>query len=294
MTENIEMALTRATTSFAYCSDSARLDGEILLAHVLGKPRSFLYTWPHQTLEFDQLQDFNHLIEQRLQPTPIAYLTGSREFYSLEFEINRNVLVPRPETELLVDKALELCDLYNLNKVIDLGTGSGIIPICLKKQRPELSITATDISTDCLDLAKRNAIKHQAKITWIKSNWYESLDPDHQFDLIISNPPYIAADEPWLQIGDLPAEPLLALSSGETGMESLEIIVRGAGRFLIPGGHLIMEHGYKQSEATVALMEKSKFETVYTLKDFNDLPRLTGGQFIAGKKRRLDQLPDVN
>ncbi|MFT5506415.1 MAG: release factor glutamine methyltransferase [Gammaproteobacteria bacterium] len=285
MTENIESALRRATASFADCSDSAKLDAEILLAHVLRKSRSFLYTWPHQSLELHQLKDFNNLIEQRLQPTPIAYLIGSREFYSLQFEINHDVLVPRPETELLVDKALELCDLHHLNKVIDLGTGSGIIPICLKKQRPDLSITATDISSDCLNLAKRNAIKHQTKINWVQSNWYESLDPDYQFDLIISNPPYIAADESWLQIGDLPAEPLLALSSGETGLESIKVIVRGACQFLTPAGHLIMEHGHEQSDAIVALMAESKFKEIYTLEDFNHLPRLTGGQFIVGKKK---------
>jgi release factor glutamine methyltransferase len=285
MTENIESALKRATACFADFSDSAKLDAEILLAHVLGKSRSFLFTWPDQTLDLPQLEDFNKLIEQRLQPTPIAYLVGVREFYSLEFEINQHVLVPRPETELLVEKALALCDLHHLNKVIDLGTGSGIIPICLKKQRPELLITATDISHDCLELAKRNAIKHQVNINWIQSNWYESLDPGYQFDLIISNPPYIAAEEPWLQLGDLPAEPLLALSSGETGLESIEIIVCGAGQFLTSGGHLIMEHGHEQSAAIGALMETSKFKEIYTIRDFNHHPRLTGGQFIAGKKK---------
>jgi release factor glutamine methyltransferase len=273
MSELISSALRWARTEIAACSDSARLDAELLLAHCINKPRSYLYSHPEQSLDNACWHLFQQLVELRLKPTPIAYLLGTREFYSLEFLTRPQALVPRPETEQLVDLALERIPEHQPLRICDLGTGTGIIAITLKTQRPQARIYATDFDPECLELARANAHRHQVDIEWIESDWYKNLPTELEFDLIVSNPPYIAADHPFLSQGDLPAEPRLALTPGTTGLEALQPIISGAGQYLVNGGYLLLEHGYDQQVGVAELLAAHAFEDIHCEYDLNDLPR---------------------
>ena len=275
MSEKIEQAIRRASVAFEQCSESARLDAELLLAHCLGKPRSYLYSWPEQVLSETCWRQFQQLVERRLQPTPVAYLLGRREFYSLEFETRPQALVPRPETELLVEQALERIPADRTVRVCDLGTGTGIIAITLKKQRPQAQVYATDVDPDCLALARANAKRHSVDIEWIESDWYSNIPPGLRFDMILANPPYIAADHPFLRQGDLPAEPQLALTPGATGLEALQQIIEGAHQYLADDGVLLLEHGYDQQAAVAELLEQNGFGAIRCEPDLNGLPRCT-------------------
>ena len=273
MSEQIDSALAWARSRIAACSETARLDAELLLAFCLDKPRSYLYSRPDQALSESSWQRYQELVRKRLEPTPIAYLLGSREFYSLEFSTTPAALVPRPETELLVELALEQIPLEHPCRVCDLGTGSGIIAITLKKQRPLASIYATDVDPACLALARDNAIRHEVDIEFIESDWYRQLPTGLVFDLIVSNPPYIAANHPFLKQGDLPAEPEVALTPGTTGLEALQQIVSHAKDYLVEGGYLILEHGYDQQAMVAELLAVHGFGEVRCASDYNDLPR---------------------
>ena len=228
MSEQIDTALDWGARQIQTCSESARLDAELLLSHCLGKPRSFLYSWPEQTLTEACWERFRELVRQRLQPVPVAYLLGKREFYSLEYATTPAALVPRPETELLVELALAGIEPDDEPDILDLGTGSGIIAVTLKKLRPRSRVVATDVDPACLALAAKNAERHEVGIECIEADWYAGLPRDLRFDLILSNPPYIAAGHPFLRQGDLPAEPRRALTPGASGLEALEAIIGGA------------------------------------------------------------------
>ena len=278
MSEQIDTALNWGAEQIRGCSESPRLDAELLLTYCLGKPRSYLYSWPEKTLTDSCLERFRDLVRQRRQPTPVAYLLGKREFYSMEYVTTPAALVPRPETELLVELALAQITADAKLDICDLGTGSGIIAITLKTQRPQCRVTATDVDPACLALASENAGRHQVDIEFLLSNWYDDLPAGRYFDLIVSNPPYIAAAHPFLAQGDLPAEPALALTPGETGLEALESIIAGAPRWLAPGGWLMVEHGYDQEAPVAALFAAAGFEAIHCETDFNDLPRATLGR----------------
>ncbi len=280
MSEQIDTALKWAASLIEEHSDSARLDAEILLAHCLGKSRSYLYGRPEESLSPDCWRQFQQLVHARLQPTPVAYLVGTREFYSLDFAASPAALVPRPETELLVERALALLPPGGSPRIIDLGTGSGIIAITLKLHRPEALVTATDVDTACLELARANAARHGAEIEWIESNWYDALEIGRRFDLIVANPPYVAAGHPFLAEGDLPAEPDLALTPGPTGLEALETIVAGAPRHLEVGGWLAIEHGYDQQAPVAARLAAAGFGALECHEDHNGLPRVSAAKFV--------------
>ncbi len=273
MSEQIDTAIRWAAKQLESCSESPRLDAELLLAHCLDKPRSHLYAWPQQTLTEACWQRFQALVQQRLLPTPIAYLLGRREFFSMEYATTPAALVPRTETELLVELALREIPQDRALRICDLGTGSGIIAITIKKQRPLTSFWATDVDPACLALARENALRHEVEIEFIESDWYQSLPAGLRFDLILSNPPYVAADHPFLVQGDLPAEPAIALSPGASGLEALEIIISRAPDYLEPDGMLIVEHGYDQEAAVAALLRAAGFEQIRCESDLNDLPR---------------------
>ena len=273
MSERIDSAIRWARSRIEACSDSARLDAELLLAHCLDKPRSYLYSHPEEQLNAACWQLYQELVERRLEPTPIAYLLGTREFYSLQFNTRSQALVPRPETELLVEQALLLISPHQTMQVCDLGTGSGIIAITLKTERPLAQVYATDVDPACLELARENALQHRVDIEWIESDWYRKLPEALRFDLIVSNPPYIAADHPFLGQGDLPAEPQLALTPGSTGLEALQIIITGAHLHLVDGGYLVLEHGYDQQAAVAELLTANGFAEIHCEYDLNDLPR---------------------
>jgi release factor glutamine methyltransferase len=275
VSEAIDRAIRWASAEIEACSDSARLDAELLLAHCLQKPRSYLYSWPEQVLSESCWQQFQQLVRRRIEPTPVAYLLGSREFFSLQFETRPQALVPRPETELLVEQALQLIPADRPVRICDLGTGSGIIAITLKKQRPLARVYATDVDPACLALARANARRHAVDIEWIESNWYRDIPATLCFDLIVANPPYIAADHPFLEQGDLPAEPALALTPGVIGLEALRQIIEGAHRHLEVGGHVVLEHGYDQQAAVAGLLAANGFTDIRCELDFNELPRCT-------------------
>jgi release factor glutamine methyltransferase len=273
MSEQIDNAIRWGTKQISVCSESARLDAELLLAHCLNKPRSYLYSWPEQQLSEPCWQMYRQLVKMRVRPMPVAYLLGTREFYSMEFISTDVALVPRPETELLVELALELIPPDQPIRVCDLGTGTGIIAITLKNQRPAASVYATDVDTDCLSLARENAARLGATVEFVESDWYRQIPVDLIFDLIVSNPPYIAAAHPFLKQGDLPAEPQVALTPGITGIEAIEVIIGQARDYLSTGGHLILEHGYDQQTMVAQLFESHGFAEIRCATDFNGLPR---------------------
>ncbi|MDH3388362.1 MAG: peptide chain release factor N(5)-glutamine methyltransferase [Gammaproteobacteria bacterium] len=278
MSEQIDSALRWAAEQIEICSDSARLDAELLLSHCLDKPRSYLYSWPEEELSDSCWLRFRALVHKRLEPTPVAYLLGKREFFSMEFASSPAALVPRPETELLVELALNEIPLDQPWRVCDLGTGAGVIAIALKKHRPLLRVYATDVDPACLLLARDNALRHGVEIEFVESDWFAQLAPGSTFDLIVSNPPYIAADHPFLVEGDLPAEPAIALSPGNSGLEAIETIVSESPRYLASGGILWMEHGYDQQAAVADLLQARGFVEIRCASDHNDLPRVSRGR----------------
>lgn len=275
MSEKIDSAIEWATGCCAGVSDTPKLDAEILLAYCLGKPRSYLYSWPEQLLAPEEWHRFQALVDKRLLPTPIAYLLGEREFYSLTLKTSPATLIPRPETESLVDTALDLCPGESTTSLLELGTGNGAIAIALKIHRPKMNIVATDISADCLDIARQNAIDHSVTIDWIQSDWFAQIESGRKFDMIVSNPPYIPALHPCLEKGDLPAEPVDALSPGETGLEALQRIIADAPAYLKPGGYLLLEHGFDQQEEVANLMKAQDFFDISCKLDLNRLPRVS-------------------
>jgi len=261
-------------------SDSTTLDAEVLLAHCIGKSRSYLYTWPEQALSDEHWEAYQALITQRLMPTPIAYLLGEREFFSLDFKTTAVALIPRSDTELLVEATLERCPKNSPFKILELGTGTGAIAITLKIHQPSNTVTATDISPQCLELAKQNAVRHKVDIGWILSDWFSAIEMSERYDMIVSNPPYIAQGDFYLTQGDLSAEPLLALSPGPTGMESLQQIISIAPGYLKPNGYLLLEHGYDQEVAVANLLKSNGFTNISCQYDINNLPRISIGQCI--------------
>ncbi len=274
----IKHQLEWATAVLYSISCSAALDSEVLLAHCLQKNRSYLLTWPERELTAEQLEQFHELVRKRLQPQPVAYLIGSREFYSMDLNTTSDTLVPRPETELLVESVLDLIVDLTAPKILELGTGTGAISLAIKKHASQSDIVATDISEAALQVARSNALKHHLDIGLIESDWYQALIPA-KFDIIVSNPPYIASDDPYLSQGDLPAEPIQALCSGKTGLEALSVIIQGGRDYLNDNGWILLEHGYDQEQAVTDIFKQYGYHEISTLRDFNDLPRVTRAKY---------------
>jgi release factor glutamine methyltransferase len=255
---------------------NSKVDSETLLQHVLKKPRSHLYAWPEKELNHHQVETFQKLCNRRIDGEPIAYLTGEKEFYSRTFKVNPNTLIPRPETELLIDLILDIHQKQPLESILDLGTGSGIIAITLAKEIPNIQIDATDLNINTLDTAKKNAECLNAKIHFIHSNWYSSIT-NKKYSLIVSNPPYIEEQDLHLEQGDLRFEPLTALASGIDGMKDIESIIKGSKPLLTPKGILAIEHGYNQKKQVQKTFKKNHFESITTYKDLNNNDRVTIG-----------------
>ncbi len=255
----------------------ARLEAEILLAHCLEKPRVFLHAWPEYLVTIEQQIKFEKLISRRSKGEPIAYILGYQEFWSLTLHVSPATLIPRSETELLVEQALILIAENNNASILDLGTGSGAIALAIATERPICKVTASDYSTTVLDIAKSNAKKHHiANVRFIQSNWFSELAGNF-FDIIVANPPYIAQNDAHLQQGDLPYEPYSALASQDNGLADIKIIIREARRHLKPGGWLLLEHGYNQAKEVCALLEKQDFQSIHTESDYGGQPRVTIG-----------------
>ncbi len=276
---SIKSVLRDAAGTLALVSDSAVLDSEVLLCLALNKPRSHLRAWPDQQLSPEHITTFQALLEQRQKGMPISYITGNREFWSRDFQVTPDVLIPRPDTELLIELSLKLIPANEPTKIIDLGTGSGIIAITLAAERPHAQISATDFSLAALRIARLNADKHHINnIQFYQSDWLADI-PDAKFNLIISNPPYIAEDDSHLQQGDVRFEPQTALCATEQGLGDIKIIADNARHYLEPCGHLLIEHGYDQLQQVQTLFKDLHYDNVRTYTDLSGQPRVTYGQW---------------
>ena len=255
----IAESLRLAQARLAPLHDTARLDAELLLAHVLDRPRAWLHAWPEKPLGKAAQERFRRLLERRLRGVPIAYLTGRCEFWSLPLEVNPATLIPRPETELLVEQALERIPEAETRDIADLGTGSGAVALAVARERPRCRMVATDRSEEALATARRNAaILGIEGIYFRYGDWYEALRGE-RFDLILSNPPYVAQDDPHLRQGDLRFEPRSALAAGPDGLDAIRTLISGAAAHLNPGGWLLLEHGFDQGEAVARLLRRSGY-----------------------------------
>lgn len=250
------------------------LEARILIAHALQWSRVQLVTRSQEPLSETQHQMIDRLFQRRVSGEPIAYILGVREFHGLDFEVSPAVLIPRPETELLVELANER--LPDGGSVLDLGTGSGAVAIALAHLRADASVMATDISADALQLAQRNAARHQLSVHFILSDWYQ--DVVGCFDLIVSNPPYIAAGDAHLSQGDLRFEPADALTDHADGLQALSALIAGAPQHLRHGGWLLMEHGYDQAVAVRRLLEQAGWSEVQSWHDLAGIERVSGAR----------------
>ncbi|MBT8134403.1 MAG: peptide chain release factor N(5)-glutamine methyltransferase [Gammaproteobacteria bacterium] len=275
---NIKQALQHASKQLADSSPSAMLDSQVLLTHVLQCNSAHLVAWPEKTLSETQLADYLELLERRQQGVPVAHLTGSREFWSLNFSVDNSTLIPRPETEILVEFILEKFDEVDRLKLLDMGTGTGAIAISIAKQRPDWEVIASDISEQALALATKNSSDNQtANVSFVQSNWFEAIDHD-DFNIIVSNPPYIAKDDPHLSQGDVRFEPQSALNSGETGMDDIEHICSQANNHLLKNGWLIIEHGYNQKQQVSECFTRNGFKKIIQRQDLSGHYRMTAGK----------------
>ena len=271
----IQDAINLARQTLSPFSNSFQLDAELLVALALSCSRTFLYTYPEKNLTNQQQQNFNHFLDRRLKGEPIAYILGYQEFWSLCFKVTSHTLIPRPETEHLVEWILESFSNEEAISLAELGTGTGAIAISLASERNTWKIDATDISDKALKIANENAKKHQQLVHFYQGSWCQAL-PHDQYDIIVSNPPYLAQNDPHLT--ELNHEPCQALVAGPNGLEAIEHIVDQSPNYLKKGGFLIIEHGYNQGEAVKKLLTTHHFINVQGHKDLADLFRFTTAQ----------------
>lgn len=274
----IETLLEDAIQQFVD-SDSPRLDAEILLAHALHKPRSYLRAFAEVEVDAESEQAFLLLVARRVAGEPVAHLTGEREFWSLPLQVSADTLIPRPDTELLVEQALERIPTDANWHIADLGTGSGAIALAIASERPRCHIVACDISTAALAVAQANA--QQLKLNNVEfrhSDWCSALADDEQFKMIVTNPPYIPAADPHLQQGDVRFESRLALVSGEDGLDAIRLILDQCKQHLISSGWLLIEHGYDQGPQLRELFTAAGYTSPKTLQDNGQNDRLSLAQ----------------
>jgi len=253
-----------------------RSEAELLLGSVLGRGRAWLLAHAEEAIDSSPARAARALFARRRAGEPVSYITGWREFYGVALRVTPEVLIPRPETELLVELALERISPDEPGRVLELGTGSGAIAIALANERPGLAIVATDVSETALALARRNAREHGAEIDFVLSDWFEALGPA-QFDLIVSNPPYVPAEDAHLEREDLRFEPRLALVGGDDGLACIREIAARAQNRLRPGGSLLVEHGYDQGDRCVELLRALGYTRVTDSHDLAGWSRVSAG-----------------
>lgn len=281
---SVNEALRRARARITG-SASPALDAELLLAHVLGRDRTWLRAWPEATIEAPDLERLEGLVARRAVGEPVAYLLGTREFHSLELEVTPDVLIPRPETEDLVDAALAELRERGLARpgILDLGTGSGCVAVALAHARPDAHVTAVDASDAALAVAARNARRHAlGNIELVHGEWFAGLD-GRSFDVIVANPPYVRRDDPHLQRGDARFEPVGALDGGPDGLAAVRAIVAAAPYHLHPGGLLAVEHGSDQARDVVALLRQAGLVEIAVRPDLAGLARVSVARRAAGE-----------
>jgi release factor glutamine methyltransferase len=272
--QTIRQALTDATHQLG-----DRIDAEVLLSYVLDKPRSWLIAHADDMFAPDHAVAYALSIKQRASGEPVAYITGRRGFWSLDLEVTPATLIPRPETELLVELSLERVPIDQPCRVLDLGTGSGAIALAIARERPAAQVMATDASSDAIDVAQHNARRHHiGNISFAQGDWFAPLG-DQRFDVIVSNPPYIESGDPHLQQGDLRFEPMSALASGVDGLDDIRRIVRDAALHVVPGGWLLFEHGWQQGDASRTLLRDAGFVELSTERDLEQRDRVSLGRW---------------
>jgi len=269
------------STELDAVSDSARLDIELLLCHVLKKNRTYLFTWPDKTLSPEQAEEFLQFFNRRKSGEPIAHILGQREFWSLPLSVNNSTLIPRPDTELLVELVLELFvdDVPQQKRMcLDLGTGTGAIVLAIASEKPEWQLVGVDRSVDAVALAEKNRSALQfANVQILQSDWFSAI-PAQQFDVIVSNPPYIDPQDPHLDQGDVRFEPRSALIADNQGLADIELIIQQSWNYLCEQGWLLLEHGYDQGQAVRDLLIARGFAQVETRTDLGGNERVTLGR----------------
>jgi release factor glutamine methyltransferase len=263
---------SRLSQALTLQAAESRLEIRVLLEHALNVDQAWLLTHDDQELEAESGLRYESLLSRRLRGEPIAYILGEREFYGRSFKVGPSVLIPRPETELLVDLAKALLPPGEPRDVLDLGTGSGCIAITLALERPACKVKGLERSRPSLDLARENAFFLKADVEWRHGNWLSGLE-GLSFDVIVSNPPYIAEQDVHLESGDVRFEPRNALASGPIGLNDLAVIIELSPSFLKPGGWLLLEHGWDQGQAVGELMKKRGFQQIQGYKDHSGLDR---------------------
>ncbi|UOF93748.1 MAG: peptide chain release factor N(5)-glutamine methyltransferase [Bordetella sp.] len=256
-----------------------RLETYIILGYILKKPKVWLIAHQETVLSTEQIREYNSVYQKRLKGIPIAYLIGYREFMNYTFHVNSNVLIPRPETEILVKKSLDILNKIEIPKVVDLGTGSGIIAISIALSRSDAFVSGSDINSYALTVAKNNAKRLGVNLRLLKGNWFTVFKKKEKFDLIVSNPPYVSRLDPHLEQGDLRFEPRDALTDNADGLSHIRCIIFNARFYLKPGGCLWMEHGWNQSKILRNLYKKYGYNNISSECDLSGIERISGGSF---------------
>lgn len=282
MPRSIECLLQQTSAQLVTAgSNSPQLDSVVLLCHVLDKPRSYLLTWPEKQLDDSQFEMFSTLLARRIAGEPIAYIVGEREFWSLPLKVSPSTLIPRPDTERLVELALEKIPLGKC-QVLDLGTGTGAIALAIASERTDIMVTGIDLRPEAVALATENS--QRLTITnscFLSGSWYTPLTLQPQFAVIVSNPPYIDEADPHLIEGDVRFEPKSALVAEDNGLADIRLISEQGRQYLLPNGWLLMEHGFEQGAAVRTILEQLGYVQVSTSQDYAGLDRVTMGCWLG-------------
>ncbi|MEC6831785.1 peptide chain release factor N(5)-glutamine methyltransferase [Photobacterium toruni] len=282
MPRSIECLLQQTSAQLVIAgSNSPQLDSVVLLCHVLDKPRSYLLTWPEKQLDDSQFEMFSTLLARRIAGEPIAYIVGEREFWSLPLKVSPSTLIPRPDTERLVELALEKIPLGKC-QVLDLGTGTGAIALAIASERTDIMVTGIDLRPEAVALATENS--QRLTITnscFLSGSWYTPLTLQPQFAVIVSNPPYIDEADPHLIEGDVRFEPKSALVAEDNGLADIRLISEQGRQYLLPNGWLLMEHGFEQGAAVRTILEQLGYVQVSTSQDYAGLDRVTMGCWLG-------------
>ena len=276
----IDELLKGASQRLISVSETAQLDAQLLLAHVLEVSTAYFYTWPDKMVESANIERFDGLLARREQGEPVAYLLGHQAFWTLDLEVSPCTLIPRADTERLVEVALSVFEAKKAHRVLDLGTGTGAIALALAAEWPDSRLVGVDLIDDAVALAQRNASRNRlTNATFVQSRWFDALDTNEPFDLIVSNPPYIDPCDEHLSQGDVRFEPKTALVADNHGLADIEHIIQQAPNYMLPNAYLMFEHGYDQALAVQQRLRKAGFVSIQSFQDLGGNDRVTMGQY---------------